>query len=119
MFGYIPDISGYYNCKGKEASGKGYTGVVILSRKGDVYMVQWVLQGGTSIVGVGIRQGASFSAAWALPKDGGITVRGVNVYRVEGTASGPRLVGRWASIPGDGQQQVEVLTFLKKLDPEE
>ena len=43
-------------------------------------------------------------------------VRGINLYRVESTTNGPRLVGRWASLPGPGVQQNETLTFLKKLE---
>ena len=43
-------------------------------------------------------------------------VRGVNLYKIE---PGPRLIGRWASMPGPGRLQDEILTYLKPLDPEE
>ncbi len=43
-------------------------------------------------------------------------VRGVNLYRIE---PGPRLVGRWATLPGPGYMQNESLTFLKDLEEEE
>ena len=78
-----------------------------------------VVDGGANFSGIAIRQGNSLSGSWAIASERGL-VRGVNVYRVESTTSGPRLVGRWASVPGPGVQQNETLTFLKKLEePEE
>ena len=50
---------------------------------------------------------------------GRTVVRGVNLYRIESTSNGPRLVGRWASVPGPGVQQQETLSFLKKLDTDD
>jgi hypothetical protein len=111
----VGDISGYYSCKGMEAGGKTYSGVAVISKKNEVYIVQWMVGGGSGFTGIGIRQGDTLAASWAMPTDKGI-IRGVNVYRIE---SGPRLVGRWASAPGPGVIQTETLTFLKKMDPEE
>src|SRR6266567_7933804 len=111
----VGDISGYYSCKGVEAGGKSYTGVAVIAKKNDVYLVQWMVGGGSTFSGVGIRQGDTLSASWALPAERGI-IRGVNVYRID---TGPRLVGRWASVPGPGVVQTETLTFLKKLELEE
>lgn len=114
----IADLSGYYTCKGEEAGGKKYSGVCVLTKKNDVYVISWVVGGGASFTGIGIRQGNNLAASWAIPGDKGI-VRGVNLYRVEGTVNSPRLIGRWTSLPGPGVQQHETLTFLKKLDREE
>jgi hypothetical protein len=111
----IADLSGYYTCKGQEAGGKNYTGVVVLTKKNDVYLISWVVGGGSNFSGIAIRQGNTLSASWSLATERGI-VRGVNMYRVENTSSGPRLVGRWASVPGPGVQQNETLSFLKKLE---
>jgi hypothetical protein len=111
----VGDISGYYSCKGMEAGGKAYSGIAVIAKKNDVYLVQWMVGGGSTFSGVGIRLGDTLSASWALPAERGI-IRGVNVYRIE---TGPRLVGRWASVPGPGIVQNETLTFLKKLDPED
>lgn len=111
----IADISGYYTCKGAEASGKNYTGIAVIAKKNDVYVIQWVVGVGNTFTGIGIRQGNTFAASWALGTDKG-TVRGVNVYKVE---PGPRLVGRWATLPGPGVTQSETLTFLKALEKEE
>ena len=114
----VGDISGYYTCKGMEVGGKTYIGVCTISRKGDVYVVQWVIGSGSNFTGIGIRQGNTFAASWAIPGERGI-VRGVNVYRVETASGGPRLTGRWASMPGPGALQSETLTFLKQMDEEE
>jgi len=111
----IADLSGYYTCKGQEANGKAYSGIAIISKKNDVYVVQWVVGVGNNFTGIGIRQANTFAASWALTTEKG-TVRGVNLYRVE---SGPRLIGRWATLPGPGVTQTETLTFLKSLDKEE
>lgn len=110
------DLSGYYTCKGQEAGGKNYTGIVVMTKKNDVYVIQWVVGGGANFSGIAIRQGSTFAASWSIPNQNGMIVRGINLYRVESTTNGPRLVGRWASLPGPGVQQNETLTFLKKLD---
>jgi hypothetical protein len=111
----VGDLSGYYTCKGLETSGKAYTGVVVLTKKNEIYLIQWNC-GGSSFVGVGIRQGNTLAASWTIPGDSKGMVRGVNMYRVE---SGPRLVGRWATLPGNGLLQSETLTFLKGMDEDE
>lgn len=114
----VGDISGYYTCKGVEDNGKVYRGVCTIIRKGDVYVVQWVMAAGSNFTGIGIRQGNTLAASWAIPGERGI-VRGVNVYRVEPASGGPRLTGRWASMPGPGALQSETLTFLKHIDEED
>ena len=114
----MADLSGYYSCKGQEAGGKNYTGVVFLTKKNDVYLIQWTVGGGSNFAGIAIRQGTTLAASWSIPSDRGI-VRGVNLYRIEAGANGPRLVGRWASVPGPGVQQSETLTFLKKIEDDD
>lgn len=112
----MSDISGFYTCKGKEVSGKSYSGVTVIRRQNDVYLVQWMLSGGSTFTGVGIRQGNTLSASWAMVAEKGTLVRGVNMYKID---PGPRLSGRWATIPGPGIVQTETLTFLKNLDAED
>jgi hypothetical protein len=114
--GEAGDISGYYVCKGKEADGKAYSGVTVISRKKDLYLVQWMVGAGSSFSGVGIRQGDTLAASWTMTADRGGVIRGVNLYRIE---PGPRLVGHWATVPGPGVLQIETLTFLKRLDAED
>jgi hypothetical protein len=112
----IDDISGYYICKGKEAGGKTYTGVTVIARKKDIYLVQWMVGVGSAFSGVGIRQDNMLAVSWSMPIDKSGVVRGVNLYRIE---SGPRLEGHWATLPGSGIAQTETLTFLKDIDPDD
>src|ERR1043166_1668543 len=114
----LSDLSGYYTCKGEEAGGKKYTGVVSLMKKNEIYIVSWVVGGGSTFSGIGIRQGNNLTASWSINTERGI-VKGVNLYRIEMAKEGPRLVGRWSSLPGPGVQQSETLTFLKKMDSDE
>src|SRR5260370_40351073 len=83
----MADISGYYTCKGQEAGGKNYSGICVLTKKSDVYLVSWVVGGGSNFMGIAIRQGKSFAASWSLTTERGI-VKGVNLYRLE-SDSGP------------------------------
>ncbi len=78
----MADISGYYTCKGQEAGGKSYSGICVLTKKSDVYLVSWVVGGGSNFSGIAIRQGNSFAASWSLTTERGI-VKGVNLYRIE------------------------------------
>src|SRR5262245_39490740 len=94
------DLSGYYICDGTEGQDKTYKGTTVITKKNDIYVVQWVIGSGTSFTGVGVRTEEGFSAGWAMPVgDKGTLLRGVNTYRIE---AGPKLVGRWAAIPSDG-----------------
>jgi hypothetical protein len=111
----VGDLSGYYTCKGQETGGKAYSGICQVTKKNDVYIVQWMVGGGAAFSGIGIRQGNNLAVSWTMPGEKG-TVRGVNLYRVE---TGPRLVGRWASVPGPGLMQSETLTFLKQAEEED
>lgn len=114
----VGDISGFYTCKGMEVGGKAYSGVASITRQGDVYVVQWMVGNGSTFAGIGIRQGNTLAASWAIPGERGV-VKGVNMYRIETGSGGPRLTGRWTSMPGPGALQSETLTFLKHMDREE
>jgi hypothetical protein len=108
------DIDGYYVCKGIDNL-KGYTGVAVITKKDEVYVVQWMVGTGGGFFGVGIRQGNTLAVSWAIPGDVKGVVRGINMYHIE---KGPRLVGEWATLPGRGTVNRETLTFLKRLDSE-
>jgi len=108
------DIDGYYSCKGIDNL-KNYTGIAVITKKDEVYVVQWMIGLGGGFFGVGIRQGNTLAVSWAIPGDAKGVVRGINVYQVE---KGPRLVGEWATLPGRGTVNRETLTFLKKADSE-
>ncbi|MFO0865051.1 MAG: hypothetical protein U0744_10435 [Gemmataceae bacterium] len=111
----VGDLDGYYTCKGMELGGKTYSGICVITKKNEVYLVQWMVGVGSTFSGLGIRQGNNLAVSWTLPSEKGI-VRGVNLYRIE---PGPRLTGRWATLPGPGMMQSETLTFLKALDKDE
>jgi hypothetical protein len=108
------DITGYYTCRGREGNGAQYTGVAVVTKAKEVYIVQWTIGIGSNFVGVGIRQGDKLAVSWAQAGEKGL-VRGINLYRIE---KGPTLNGRWATLPGDGTLKTETLTFLKKLGSE-
>jgi hypothetical protein len=108
----VGDITGYYTCRGEDANGKQYTGIAMIVKKNDIYIVQWVVGLGSNFVGVGIRKGDTLAISWALGDEKRF-VRGVNLYQI---SPGPRLSGHWATLPGDGFMQSENLTFLKKLE---
>ena len=106
------DLTGYYVCRGREANGKSYSGIAVISKKNDIYMVQWVIGSGSTFVGVALRQGDTLATSWAIPNEKGV-IRGVNMYKIY---PGPRLVGEWTTLPGPGVTQTEELEFLKKVD---
>lgn len=108
------DISGYYSCSGEDAQGTRYSGITIITKKNDVYLVQWTIGLGANFVGIGIRQGDTLAVSWATSGEKGL-VRGVNLYRI---SAGPRLSGTWATLPGNGTTRTENLTFLRKLGEE-
>jgi hypothetical protein len=109
------DITGYYSCRGTDGKGGSYSGVAVISKQREVYVVQWTIGVGSAFVGLGIRQGESLSVSWAMAGDKGSVVRGINVYRIE---AGPRLTGQWATLPGNGTINTETLTLLKRLEAE-
>jgi len=111
----VGNIDGYYVCRGVESGDKSYSGMVTITRKNDVYVIQWVMNGGATFTGIGIRKGNIFSASWATGGEKGI-IRGINQYRIE---PGPRFVGRWATLPGNGVLQTETLNFLKKFEDDQ
>ena len=112
----VIEIGGYYSCQGVDGGGKTYKGLAAISRQKEVYLVQWMVDVGTAFTGIGIRQGNTLSVSWALPPNKeGVTVCGINVYKIHPG----RLVGKWATLPGNGVQHDETLTFLKGFEIDE
>lgn len=110
----VGDIGGYYICRGEEASGKRYSGITTIVRRGDVYLVTWAMGTGPSFGGIGIRKGDMLAVSWAISTEKGI-MKGVNFYKIDPGPTGPNLSGEWASMPGNGQMQSEILRFLSPL----
>jgi hypothetical protein len=111
----VGDITGYYTCRGRDGKGQEYTGVAVISKQKEVYIVQWTIGVGSAFIGLGIRQGDMLAVSWAIPGDKMGVVRGINLYHIE---PGPRLVGQWATLPGNGLINTETLNLLKRLSEE-
>jgi hypothetical protein len=111
----VGDITGYFTCRGVDGKGGSYTGVAVISKQKEVYVVQWTIGVGSAFVGLGIRQGETLAVSWAIPGDKAGVVRGINMYRIE---PGPRLTGQWATLPGNGMINTETLSLLKRLGDE-
>lgn len=111
----VGDITGYYTCRGVDGKGGAYTGVAVISKQKEVYAVQWTIGIGSAFIGIGIRQGDTLAVSWAMPGDKAGVIRGINLYHIE---PGPRLVGQWATLPGNGTINIETLSLLKRLQEE-
>jgi hypothetical protein len=111
----VGDITGYYTCRGVDGKGGSYSGVAVISKQKEVYVVQWTIGVGSAFIGLGIRQGETLAVSWALPGDKAGVIRGINLYRIE---PGPRLMGQWATLPGNGAINTETLSLLKRLGEE-
>lgn len=109
----IGDLDGFYSFKSKAASGTVQTGVAVVKKINDAYVVSWNTTGNV-IVGIGSRQGDWLSVGWAMEGEKGI-VRGVSVYKV---GPGPKLEGKYTTAPGNGRFLEDVLTFIKPLGDE-
>lgn len=110
----VASIEGYYHVAGSLGTGKEYSGVVTIRQpeNAEVYFVQWSVQPGAVTLGIAFRQDDRLVVGWIEGEKG----RGVSSYRIESGKRGPRLVGRWASLPGSGQVNAESLEFLRGLD---
>ncbi|GIW82690.1 MAG: hypothetical protein KatS3mg105_4497 [Gemmatales bacterium] len=98
-------LPGYYRCEG-EVGGKKYIGIVVIDRKKNVYTFQWLV-GKEVYTGVGIRSDDCVCVGWAKS-----AMRGVASFHI---VTSKKLVGEWATVPGDGEIYRESLTFLKPL----
>jgi hypothetical protein len=100
-FAFRIDVTGDYNCEGRNAGGGVYRGAVSIVRKGDVYLVDWRIGQSDNYKGIGLLNGNILSVSYY----GGII--GVVVYTAEQNGT---LNGRWAVLQGDGRVFTEVLT---------
>lgn len=90
-------LSGEYKVTGSHASGTKYTGKATIRQTGQVYVVGWTLNDGSSSRGTGVLQGSHFAVTW--------TPCGVSSYTVRGNT----LDGIWAGC-GNTQTGKETLT---------
>jgi len=95
------EFTGYYTCEGQTLEGS-YTGVVVITKKRDTYLIRWIFQSGQRIIGTGMREGNSLWVGWSDQ-----TTVGVCRYRIELDKDKPKLVG--------DRGTNETMTFLKPL----
>ena len=94
------DITGNYNCQGKNADGSTYNGEVEITKKGNTYNIYWLINN-QKFNGIGILEGNVLAVSYYGSSSG------VVAYRVEGDSN---LVGRWTSPQLNGKINREVLT---------
>jgi hypothetical protein len=90
-------LGGEYTVSGRFVSGAPYTGKATIRQRGQVYVVGWTLENGTTYKGTGIVQNNHFAVMW--------TPCGVSSY----TISGKTLRGIWAGCE-DSKTGTETLT---------
>src|SRR5262245_18805053 len=71
------EITGYFTCEGQTLEG-AYTGVVVITKKRDTYLIRWIFQSGQRIIGTGMREGNVLWVGWSNQ-----TTVGVCRYRIE------------------------------------
>ena len=86
--------------------GKKQAADVEIKRLGDAYLVKWSKGILDAYIGVGVRKGDVLSVCWASQGQ-----LGVSVFHID---KGPRLVGEWTMLGGNGMLQREILTPRKK-----
>jgi len=102
------DIVGKYRSELLEATGKTVVTEAMIERRGDAYMITYMLGDKTLFVGTALRRGDQLSMSWI--SSGQI---GVSVYKIE---RGPKLTGEYTTLGGIGATGKEVLTPWKKID---
>ena len=102
------NIVGKYRSELVEATGKTVVTEAVVERRGDAYLVTYMLGDKTLFVGTALRRGDHLSMSWI--SSGQI---GVSVYKIE---RGPKLTGEYATLGGIGVTGKEVLTPWKKID---
>ncbi|MDB4992766.1 MAG: Protein kinase [Myxococcaceae bacterium] len=91
----------YKITKSATPEGKSYTGDVVITQKGDTYLVTWKLGGGETYDGAAIKEGDRLIVGWGRGGKGA----GVVSYTVKGS----QLDGKWATAAG-GALGTEILT---------
>ncbi len=95
------DLTGNYDCEGRNADGGVYRGEVEIVKKRDVYLLRWRVGQNDTYDGVGILTGDVLSVSY----HGGMA--GIVVYTLKDDQT---LAGRWAIRSGDGRVFIENLT---------
>ncbi len=96
------DVSGYYKYSSEDESGKSAEGEAIVERQGDSYSVVFKRGGGIAFVGIGIRDGDTFSVGWRNQLQSGISVYKIGADR--------KMTGKFTLLGGNGELHNESLT---------
>ena len=99
------DLSGIYECDGRNGDGSRYEGYVVIARHGDTYRVQWIFESRRGATGIGIRDGNTLAVSY---------FGGLAMYRIDGA----QLVGRWTVPDAQGVLSSETLNRVKDLPPD-
>jgi len=101
------DIVGRYTYKATIPGGEE-TGTVEIQKHGDAYKLEWVRDGKRGKYrGVAIRTQDTLSVCYSYPGNG---ERGVGVFKI---TSGPKLMGQWSMLGGDGKLSSDTWTAKK------
>ena len=95
---------GYWEAEGT-IDGKEYTSLVMIQKQGASYIVLWVGAGADQHIGCGTLDGDCLLVGFGS----GAGMRGIASFEV----GDGKLVGWWASLPGNGRRQKETMTFIK------
>ncbi len=96
------DVAGYYKCSSEDDNGNKTEGEAIIERQGDSYSVVYKRGGGIAFVGVGIRDGDTFSVGWRNQLQSGISVYKIGAER--------KMTGMFTMLGGNGALHTETLT---------
>jgi hypothetical protein len=107
-----PDITGVYLCEGENNDGTRYRGEVIIRKKQDSYLILWRFGTKQRGVGVAVRKGRTLAVS-AVTQAGEAAGVGVVLYDIQ---AGPKLVGHFTDLGGDGTLRSETLTFVKRIE---
>jgi uncharacterized protein (TIGR03067 family) len=102
------ELVGTYRAESVGTDGKTQVLQAQIQKQGDSYVVVYHNNAAVLYVGVGIRQGDTFSLAWGRQNQ-----IGVCQYKIE---RGPKLVGRYTIFGGPGVVLPEVMTRIPNVD---
>ena len=104
------DFTGEYICKGKNPDGKAYEGAVMITKKGDSFLVKWKYAD-KPYEGIALSTGRTLSVCWVQKQDRSIAV-GIGTYTLR---MGDKILdGKWTTFGGDGSVRVETLMRIEK-----
>jgi hypothetical protein len=105
------DIQGEYQYESwNAAENKTYKGPVTITKKGDYYHISYDNGQGS---GVAIRKGNTLSVSYVYSDKPDYW--GLQVFDIEKSKEGPRLVGEYTTHPGNGKLGKDTWTFVKPL----